>query len=178
MRLTLAWSALSTMVSVSRWRLRLASLEVRMWRLNACPRLNLPVPVFLKRLAAPLCVLSFGIAVLSVYNKGKGADQCLPGRFTKPRTSWLRKTWVRTWLRHLRGFTGSRKRKSEDPRPEVPETVSAIALADFAALRGPAASEAWAASPRAAPLAEPGLNAACYLPGGDETPRYPCRQRQ
>jgi hypothetical protein len=30
--------------------------------------LNLPVPVFLKRFAAPLCVLSFGITLL-VYNR-------------------------------------------------------------------------------------------------------------
>src|SRR5215472_9184972 len=56
------------MVSISRWRLRLVSFEVRIWRLKACPRLNLPVPVFLKRFAAPLCVLSFGIAVFLFYN--------------------------------------------------------------------------------------------------------------
>jgi len=68
MRATFFWSALSTNVSVSRWRLRLVTFEVRMWRLKACPRLNLPVPVFLKRFAAPLCVLSFGITFL-VYNK-------------------------------------------------------------------------------------------------------------
>src|SRR5215469_12183190 len=56
------------MVSVSRWRLRLVFFEVRMWRLKACPRLNLPVPVFLKRFAAPLCVFSFGMAVFLFYN--------------------------------------------------------------------------------------------------------------
>ena len=33
---------------------------LRIWRI-ACSRLNLPVPVFLKRLAAPRCVLSFGM---------------------------------------------------------------------------------------------------------------------
>jgi hypothetical protein len=33
--------------------------------LNAMLRVNFPVPVFLKRLAAPRCVLSFGIAVPS-----------------------------------------------------------------------------------------------------------------
>src|SRR5882757_1562914 len=32
-----------------------------MWRKNAFDRFTLPVAVFLKRLAAPLCVLSFGI---------------------------------------------------------------------------------------------------------------------
>jgi hypothetical protein len=31
--------------------------------------LNLPVPVFLKRLAAPLCVFSLGMTVFLVYNK-------------------------------------------------------------------------------------------------------------
>src|SRR5271166_246872 len=82
MRATFFWSALSTMLSVSRWRLRLVVFEVRMWRLNACPRLNLPVPVFLKRLAAPLCVLSFGIAVCLVYNKiaARGLPTHLPTR--------------------------------------------------------------------------------------------------
>lgn len=69
MRATFFWSALSTMLSVSRWRLRLVVFEVRIWRLKACPRLNLPVPVFLKRFAAPLCVFSLGIAVFLVYNK-------------------------------------------------------------------------------------------------------------
>src|SRR5271165_2531439 len=84
MRATFFWSALSTMLSVSRWRLRLVVFEVRMWRLNACPRLNLPVPVFLKRLAAPLCVLSFGIAVFPVYNKiaARGQPTHLPTRAT------------------------------------------------------------------------------------------------
>src|SRR6202043_1338354 len=32
-----------------------------MWRRCECPRFTLPVPVFLKRLAAPLCVFNFGI---------------------------------------------------------------------------------------------------------------------
>src|ERR1035438_1792359 len=56
------------MESVSRWRLRLVAFEVRMCRLNACPRLNLPEAVFLKRLAAPLCVFSFGITISLFYN--------------------------------------------------------------------------------------------------------------
>jgi hypothetical protein len=34
-----------------------------MWRILDWPRLNLPVPVFLKRLAAPLCVFNFGIEI-------------------------------------------------------------------------------------------------------------------
>src|SRR5271157_5564369 len=67
MRLILGTSALSSITSVSSWRLRLVPFEVRMWRLYACPRLILPVPVFLKRLAAPLCVFIFGI-VFFYYN--------------------------------------------------------------------------------------------------------------
>src|SRR5689334_19046116 len=43
------------------WRLDLVVLLVRMWRLNAFARMILPVPVFLKRFAAPRCVFSFGM---------------------------------------------------------------------------------------------------------------------
>src|SRR5450631_828259 len=57
------------MESVSRWRLRLVAFEVRIWRLNACPRLNLPDAVFLKRLAAPLCVFNLGIIVSLLQHK-------------------------------------------------------------------------------------------------------------
>src|SRR5579871_4180383 len=64
MRLILGSSALSTNVSRSRRRLVFFALEVRIWRMNACPRLTRPVPVFLKRLAAPLWVFSFGIVPL------------------------------------------------------------------------------------------------------------------
>ena len=39
--------------------------EVRMWRILDWPRLNLPVPVFLKRLAAPECVFNFGMVFLT-----------------------------------------------------------------------------------------------------------------
>src|SRR5574340_698057 len=63
MRLILGWSALETMVGMSSWRFRLRSLEVRMWRVKACVRFTLPVPVFLKRFLAPECDLSFGIAL-------------------------------------------------------------------------------------------------------------------
>src|ERR1022692_1254610 len=54
-------SSLSTIVSLSSWRLRLVALEVRMWRFMEWPRLILPVAVFLKRFAAPLWVFIFGI---------------------------------------------------------------------------------------------------------------------
>ena len=39
--------------------------EVRIWRILDWPRLNLPVPVFLKRLAAPECVFNFGMVFLT-----------------------------------------------------------------------------------------------------------------
>src|SRR6187401_1276256 len=42
-------------------RFRLRSLLVRMCALNALPRLNFPVAVFLKRLAAPRWLFSFGM---------------------------------------------------------------------------------------------------------------------
>jgi len=42
----------------------LCAFEVRMWRILDWPRLNLPVPVFLKRLAAPLWVFNFGMGFL------------------------------------------------------------------------------------------------------------------
>ena len=35
------------------WRFRRVGLLVRMWRLNAFPRRNFPLAVFLKRFAAP-----------------------------------------------------------------------------------------------------------------------------
>src|SRR3954466_16350361 len=38
-----------------------------MWRLNALLRMNLPVAVFLNRLAAPRCVFNFGIFVSSLF---------------------------------------------------------------------------------------------------------------
>src|SRR6185437_1025579 len=64
MRLTLGWSALSTMVYRSRRRFVFFVLDVRIWRMNACPRFTRPLAVFLKRFAAPLWVLSFGIVPL------------------------------------------------------------------------------------------------------------------
>src|SRR5271169_4673628 len=158
MRATFFWSALSTMLSVSRWRLRLVVFEVRMWRLNACPRLNLPVPVFLKRLAAPLCVLSFGIAVLLVYNKTAGTGQqplraqvplCCVRANSEPRSNSIHKS-----LSTNHCFT-------------------AAALAAFAAARGQAVSAPLEASRELATWAEPGPGAACCLPAADETPRSP-----
>src|SRR4030095_5263967 len=44
-----------------------------MWRLNALALTILPVPVFLKRLAAPRCVFSFGISIPLLFFARRGA---------------------------------------------------------------------------------------------------------
>src|ERR1700746_2569476 len=61
MRNTLRRSPSLTSVPLPSLRLRFLSFDVRMWRRCECPRFTLPVAVFLKRLAAPLCVFNFGI---------------------------------------------------------------------------------------------------------------------
>jgi hypothetical protein len=48
-------------------------LLVRMWRLNALARMIFPVPVFLKRLAAPRCVFNLGILGLSRFSLDRAA---------------------------------------------------------------------------------------------------------
>ena len=55
-----------TSVALPRCFVRFLSFEVRMWRKKALLRFTFPVPVFLKRLAAPLCVFSFGISISSL----------------------------------------------------------------------------------------------------------------
>src|SRR5262249_31526942 len=65
MRRSLAVSWGDTIVVPFNFRLRLRSLLVRMCALNALPRLNLPVAVFLKRLAAPRWLLSLGMFLRS-----------------------------------------------------------------------------------------------------------------
>src|SRR5947209_20089553 len=64
MRFILGSSALSTSVPRSRRRFVFFAFEVRIWRMNACPRFTRPLAVFLKRLEAPLWVFSFGIVPL------------------------------------------------------------------------------------------------------------------
>jgi hypothetical protein len=54
-------SASLTKVELPNFFLRLCDFDVSMWRNPECPRFTFPLAVFLKRLAAPLCVLSFGI---------------------------------------------------------------------------------------------------------------------
>src|SRR6201997_5114971 len=61
MRFTFGVSALLTSTLLRSLRLRFLSFDVRMCRRKACPRFTFPVAVFLKRLAAPLCVFNFGI---------------------------------------------------------------------------------------------------------------------
>src|SRR5438309_5726259 len=64
MRFTFASSAFETSVPRSSLRLSFELLEVRMCRMKACARLTLPVPVFLKRFAAPECVFRLYMAFL------------------------------------------------------------------------------------------------------------------
>src|SRR5947209_13134422 len=64
MRFTFASSAFETSVPKSSLRFSFELLEVRMCRMKAWARLTLPVPVFLKRFAAPECVFSLYMAFL------------------------------------------------------------------------------------------------------------------
>lgn len=61
MRATFAWSPSATITLLPSFRLDFGAFDVRMWRVLVWPRLILPVPVLLKRLAAPECVFNFGI---------------------------------------------------------------------------------------------------------------------
>src|SRR5258708_4449816 len=61
MRFTLRLSPSLTSAGDPRFRLRFLLFDVRMWRRCDRPRFTFPVPVNLKRLAAPLWVFSFGI---------------------------------------------------------------------------------------------------------------------
>ena len=70
--LTLCRSALSTIVSVSSWRLRFVPFEVRMWRLNVCPRLILPVPVLLETLGRSLMCLQLGHSCSFITTQNSG----------------------------------------------------------------------------------------------------------
>src|ERR1700680_4055939 len=61
MRLTLRLSPSLTSAGDPRFRFRFLLFDVRICRRCDRPRLIFPVPVTLKRLAAPLCVFNFGI---------------------------------------------------------------------------------------------------------------------
>src|ERR1700745_3682396 len=82
MRSTLAWSASEASTVPPNLRLVFFSFDVRIWRILVWPRLILPVPVFLKRLAAPLCVLSFGMGFLSKVSLAQ--HRPVYGRFPSP----------------------------------------------------------------------------------------------
>jgi len=59
--LTFGVSASLTRTELRRPRFRFLSFEVKMCRKKACDRFTFPLAVFLKRLAAPLCVFNFGM---------------------------------------------------------------------------------------------------------------------
>jgi hypothetical protein len=63
------WSTASTIPPLRRLRLFFLVLEVRIWLVNAWLLFIFPVPVFLKRFAAPRFVLIFGILIslLSIF---------------------------------------------------------------------------------------------------------------
>src|SRR6185437_10530519 len=66
MRATFAWSPSETMALLPSFRFVLGPFDVRMCRVFVWPRTILPVPVFLKRLAAPEWVFNLGI-VFSIW---------------------------------------------------------------------------------------------------------------
>src|SRR5580704_14915862 len=71
-RNTLARSPSLTRPDFPSFRFRFLAFEVSIWRSWACPRFTFPVAVFLKRLAAPLWVFSFGMSPqnqLSVFSR-------------------------------------------------------------------------------------------------------------
>src|SRR5215471_16279570 len=71
MRFRAGWSAASATTLLCSFFLRLCGFEVRMWRPKAWLRTTLPEPVFLNRLDAPLCVLSFGIVIPWNFSSGR-----------------------------------------------------------------------------------------------------------
>jgi len=74
MRSTFGKSASETSTVPPRWRLVFFSFDVKMWRIFVWPRSTLPVPVFLKRFAAPLCVFSLGMDILKIAGMATSAS--------------------------------------------------------------------------------------------------------
>src|SRR5438128_12041419 len=66
MALTESELVLWTPVGPRKCRLFLVDFLVRMWRLNACERLMLPLPRTRKRFLAPLLVFIFGMTTPSI----------------------------------------------------------------------------------------------------------------
>src|ERR1700728_218789 len=86
MRFTFGKSASETSTVPPSLRLVLFAFEVRMWRILVCPRSTLPVAVFLKRLAASLCVFSLGMNIQSI--AGMATSASIPD--TLPVGEWFR----------------------------------------------------------------------------------------
>ena len=63
MRATFAWSPSDTIALLPSFRLVFGDFDERICRVFVCPRTILPVPVFLKRLAAPEWVFNLGIVL-------------------------------------------------------------------------------------------------------------------
>src|SRR6185437_14985929 len=80
-----AWSVSSATTPCPSLRFRERVFEVKIWRAKACRRATLPVPVFLNRLDAPLCVFNLGIIC-----PGISVDWREP-----PKNRVTRKTWIR-----------------------------------------------------------------------------------
>jgi hypothetical protein len=76
MRATFAWSPSETITLLPSLRFTLGDLDERMCRVFVWCRTILPVPVFLKRLAAPLWVFNFGM-VLLFWDGLDGSSNCL-----------------------------------------------------------------------------------------------------
>src|ERR1035438_7659852 len=183
MRAMRFWSALSTITSLSSWRLRLVALEVRMWRFIEWPRLILPVAVFLKRFAAPLWVFIFGIT--SFHYNINGAYSASGDVFTTLRLrsgqAPTQRAQENLWCTESHDECRSVEIKTNSGYCAAYSITAAVAAG--VPLAEPRPCPAWA---RVAcqPLAAwrgfvlsvaPGSDAACCLPAAAETPRSPCR---
>jgi hypothetical protein len=79
MRATFAWSPSETIALLPSFRFNFGDFDVRMCRVFVWPRLILPVPVLLKRLAAPEWVFNLGIFLLVFLIFG-GVQRSPPGQ--------------------------------------------------------------------------------------------------
>src|SRR6185437_13204623 len=82
MRATFSWSPAETISLLPSFRLVFGAFDVRMCRVFVWRRLILPVPVLLKRLAAPEWVFNLGM-IFSIFGAEASPHPFLPGQ-TKP----------------------------------------------------------------------------------------------